>query len=1137
MSEKYTGDYAPEMFNEEKRYYFLQAQEKANLTDAELRDLHNISNTNLRRFIQSQLGNCSINDGFKIVESGSPSNDFTIKGGDGSLNNPGVYYLNGYRFFLKDDILYSDQTSTGGSLTDDWYTKWPRPDLTTPSGTSNTLNTITISGTNTIAGGVLQTVVKSSDSGRNFTTSTVPPGTKSIENISMGDTSNGFAVGTTGLILKTTDGGTSWTPLSSPSASSHFYGDSFINRNTGWVVGETGKIFETGDGGTSFIQQGIGITSYDLYSVSAADAIDIWAAGASGTIVYSDDGLNWSSQLSGVVLDLNHIFAVDATYVFAVGNLGTIIRTSNSGIPWSTCTSGVTNNLYGTFFRNRLRGWVVGANGIILNTTDSGTTWDSTVLDSSIDFNSVTFSDTTGFTVGTNGTIYRTLNDGTTWDKYRSDYVYIDFHLAESSGDATSGSEYIDSTLYDPLVGLPNANRLRIVQDVKVSEGWPAPSDYIGPDGTVQHYTSTIAKIQRSVGISNILQANITDLRRVVKTISQLDSALSNGGIDTSAIADHAITPIKIDPTADYTMRSLYLTGDETVSGNLTVHGTLTVQDYQATINTANLSVIGSSTLGASDNTSDSTTAINGRIIQHHIANYPAYDLTASASVINYPLFNIHSDGSGSILHAERMSDTSACFFDITNYGKGYDFCINHLGTKGGIFKIRDDASGDSIVITKNAPGFLGSVFNVSSNSSDPLFNIFNKAPVASVSISIDQTSGTILRLNTNGNASAIDIQSAGSGTDIKAIHNGTSGHALDLTSSSLSGAAVISNTAGQAFRLTQKANETALVIEKDGTGRGQGLELYNRGSDVGLGVYNTGTGIGQLISHVGDSTQPGLDIFIAGNESGSGLRINKSNDTTGELVRLWNQGYSETIWISHDRTDSTASAVKIYNHSRGLDITSNNWWIDSSGNFYTLGYVHTPLVRFDTTHYFSAASMWLDYTNMDSSNPGVAGKVYREFGFLRLSDGTGASPTPFFGSTGIQGPTGPQGVTGLQGVGVTGIQGVGVTGLQGYTGIQGSTGVGGSGSYNQIMHKVTSAEDSTGWFSVSPSPAAPSSVTINVVGAFKIINKQVVGATGATPDFDVLNVNEIHIKNDGTATGLSQYVGTNDILIIEYFA
>jgi hypothetical protein len=455
----------------------------------------------------------------------------------------------------------------------------------------------------------------------------------------------------------------------------------------------------------------------------------------------------------------------------------------------------------------------------------------------------------------------------------------------------------------------------------------------------------------------------------------------------------------------------LSLSGDATISGDLSVSGSVIVQD---SLIIDNLNVLGSSTLGQSDNTSDSTVGINGRIIQNHTYNYPAYDLTVDATVIA-PVFNIHSDGSGNIFHIERTSDTTQCLFDITNYGKSYDFCINHLGTQGGIFKIRDDASGDSVILTKNAPGFIGSMFNLTSNSSSPLFNIYNKASVSSVSINIDQTSGTIIKLNTNGDASVVNITSNGSGTDLKISHVGTGGHAIDVTSASTSGAMTLLNTAGQAVLITQTANADTVTIEKDGTGSGQALEVYNRGSDVGLGVYNSGTGVGQLISHVGISSQPGLDIFIAGSESGPGLRINKSNDTSGEVVRLWNQGISESLYIIQDNTDSLSSVIRIDNQSLGYDASSRNWWIDSSGNFFSLpnGSVSVKDVYLDSTgHKLSASMIWLDSTHMDSSNPGVAGRVFIESGYLRISDGTNVLP--------IAGATGPQGM-----VGQTGIQGI----------------------------------------------------------------------------------------------------------------
>jgi hypothetical protein len=279
----------------------------------------------------------------------------------------------------------------------------------------------------------------------------------------------------------------------------------------------------------------------------------------------------------------------------------------------------------------------------------------------------------------------------------------------------------------------------------------------------------------------------------------------------------------------------------------------------------------------------------------------------------------------------------------------------------------------------------------------------------------------------------------------------------------------VLRNTSGQAIRVTQLDSLSAMVIEKDNSNNGQGLEIYNRGSDVGLGVYNTATGIGQLISHVGDSTHPALDIFIAGTEGGPGLRINKSNDSTGEVVKLWNQGFSETLWIDQDRTDSSSAVIHISNFSQGLDITANNWKIDKSGNFYILGNIDVP--------------------NMDSSNPGVAGSVYREENFVRISDGT--NNKPFFGT------------------------------------------------FQQQMHLTTAGEDTTGFY-LSPSPISVQGVRITTYATdytsrYLQVNKQIVGGTGAVPDFDVLNTNVVHFKNDGTATGLSENINVGDILIIGY--
>ena len=48
-------------------------------------------------------------------------------------------------------------------------------------------------------------------------------------------------------------------------------------------------------------------------------------------------------------------------------------------------------------------------------------------------------------------------------------------------------------------------------------------------------------------------------------------------------------------------------------------------------------------------------------------------------------------------------------------------------------------------------------------------------------------------------------------------------------------------------------------------------------------------------------------------------------------------------------------------------------------------------------------------------------------------------------------------------------------------------------------------------------------------------MNKQIVGSTGATPDFDILTNNQLHINNTGAATGLSELLIEDDVLMIYY--
>lgn len=84
-------------------------------------------------------------------------------------------------------------------------------------------------------------------------------------------------------------------------------------------------------------------------------------------------------------------------------------------------------------------------------------------------------------------------------------------------------------------------------------------------------------------------------------------------------------------------------------------------------------------------------------------------------------------------------------------------------------------------------------------------------------------------------------------------------------------------------------------------------------------------------------------------------------------------------------------------------------------------------------------------------------------------------------------------------------------------------------------MHKVTAGEVTAGYLTLAASPVNAQSVRAAIVGGIQQVNKQVVGATGVTPDYDVLSTNQLHINNAGAATGLSGDIVEDDVLMIAY--
>ena len=159
-------------------------------------------------------------------------------------------------------------------------------------------------------------------------------------------------------------------------------------------------------------------TTNSLYAVHfPVDATVGYAVGAIGTILKTtDDGVTWSAQTSGTGNNLLAVqFPVDATTGYATGDNGTILKTIDGGAIWTSQSSGTINHLRSVDFPvDATTGYVTGANGTILTTTDGGVTWTSQSSGTPSALWGVDFpvDATTGYSVGDRGTILKRTSGG-----------------------------------------------------------------------------------------------------------------------------------------------------------------------------------------------------------------------------------------------------------------------------------------------------------------------------------------------------------------------------------------------------------------------------------------------------------------------------------------------------------------------------------------------------------------------------------------------------------------------------------------------------------------------------------------------------------------------------------------------------
>ena len=153
-----------------------------------------------------------------------------------------------------------------------------------------------------------------------------------------------------------------------------------------------------------------------LNSVDFGDENTGWAVGENGTIIKStDSGENWNLQYSGTTERLHSVHAFNENTIYAVSENGAVLKSINSGANWSS-QGGGTSIINRSYFFDENIGWVIGNNGVILKTTNAGNNWSAQSSGTTNDLFGLYFTSVdSGTVVGDSGTVLKTTNGGNTW--------------------------------------------------------------------------------------------------------------------------------------------------------------------------------------------------------------------------------------------------------------------------------------------------------------------------------------------------------------------------------------------------------------------------------------------------------------------------------------------------------------------------------------------------------------------------------------------------------------------------------------------------------------------------------------------------------------------------------------------------
>jgi arginine/lysine/histidine transport system permease protein len=185
-------------------------------------------------------------------------------------------------------------------------------------------------------------------------------------------------------------------------------------ENTGWDLQES-------------------LTDKNLFSIAHVDINNIWAVGEDGVILQTTDGgITWLDMDTTFTNTWYDITTYDDS-IFIVGTEGKIITKSLSDEIWTDISIPNNNRLNAISVvgnENVTEIYVASQNGDIWKSIDIGTTWSQLISTTNKPIYDIEFFDTTmGFAVGAEGLLLGTIDGGITWDERDIPVIYSSYNL------------------------------------------------------------------------------------------------------------------------------------------------------------------------------------------------------------------------------------------------------------------------------------------------------------------------------------------------------------------------------------------------------------------------------------------------------------------------------------------------------------------------------------------------------------------------------------------------------------------------------------------------------------------------------------------------------------------------------------